>query len=68
MTEITKDWCINMAKAEEAAGDPEIGAGRSSMTEIEDWVEKEDAKQIGRVALRAAGLPTSCDHDVERKR
>ena len=27
MTEITKDWCINMAKAEEAAGDPEIGAG-----------------------------------------
>lgn len=27
MTEITQDWCLNMAKAEEAAGDPEIGAG-----------------------------------------
>lgn len=27
MTEITKDWCLNMAMAEEAAGDPEVGAG-----------------------------------------
>ncbi len=31
MTEITKGWCINMAKAEGAAGDPEVGAGLIAM-------------------------------------
>lgn len=108
MTEITKDWCIAMARAEEADGDPEVGAGalpaetendrlrvalndakrelqetchllhflyhkaikatEAARTElaaahpapaIEDWVEKEGAKQIGRDALGAAGLPHS---------
>lgn len=33
MTEITKDWCLNMAKAEEAAGSPEVGAGGLPETE-----------------------------------
>lgn len=34
MTEITKEWCINMANAEKAAGDPEVGAGFELMHKV----------------------------------
>ncbi len=39
MIEITKDWCLNMAKAEEAAGDPEIGAGSLKVNIDAFWQE-----------------------------